>query len=198
MDEKTDELRDIFLSVADDETVTEHQEEPRGTLASDESSVDERLQSVLAELRDEFGVETTYTDSELVEIVRGFYAGDDDAAIAATVGGDESDVFAARMALHLVRDDDAPGPIESALRQREEASLSVEQVAGEFGVQPATVERALAVREARERSRRVSHRFRTAFEEVLTDADLTVQFTASTQDDGLDDATAGAETDVDF
>lgn len=198
MDDKTDELRDIFLSVADDETVTEHQEETRGTLASDESSVDERLQSVLAELQEAFGLETAYANAELVEIVRGFYAGDDDAAIAASIGGDEDAVFDARMALHLVRDDDAPNVLETALRERDDASLGVDQLADEFDVTPATVERALAVRRARERSRRVSYRFQTAFEEILTDADLTVQFTASTHDDGLDDATAGAETNVEF
>ena len=48
MDEKTEELRDLFLDVADDGTVTESQEETPGSL-TEERPEDERLDDVPAD-----------------------------------------------------------------------------------------------------------------------------------------------------
>ena len=62
----------------------------------------------------------------------------------------------------------------------------------------AAVDRASAVVAAENRSRRVSHRFRTSFEEILTDADLTIRLTGGAHEDGLEEATEGAEVDVEF
>ena len=57
---------------------------------------------------------------------------------------------------------------------------------------------ARAVLRAKDEARRASQRYRSEFEEILTDADLTVQLTASVRDDGLEEATEDIETDVDF
>jgi len=52
MDEKTEELRDIFVDVAGEDTVTERQEAGHGSLLSDEDGVEERLLAVIDGLGD--------------------------------------------------------------------------------------------------------------------------------------------------
>jgi len=215
MDDKTEQLRDIFLDVADDATVTETQEEGRGTLATDEESVDDRLQSIIDRLREKFDVRTGLDNERLCHLVRAFYAGEDDDTIATELGCPVEAVFRARMDLHLVRDEDLPGEELAATIRADEGlaatiradeAVSPDDIEGAataaladaVGVEQRTAERALAAMAATDRSRRVSHRFRTAFEEVLTDADISVRFTADTHDDGLEDATEGAEVDVEL
>ena len=203
MDNKTEELRDIFLDVADEKTVTESQEDARGSLTGADRPVDERLQSVVAELREKFPFDTELPDEEYCELVRLFYDGADDAALAAALSCSPEQAFRARMDLHLVRDDDPPCEAVSpsdleAIRDRLAADESPAAIADALGIDEAAVDRASAVVAAENRSRRVSHRFRTSFEEILTDADLTVQLTGGAHEDGLEEATEGAEVDVEF
>lgn len=199
MDEKTEELRDIFLDVADDETVTESQKDERGSLAPSGDSVDERLQQVIDRLREKFDTTTPLTDEQCCEVIRRFYAGDDDEAIVAELGADRDTIFQARMELLLYHDDDflSEGTLES-IKEGYNEDRSAAGIATDLDLAEETVARTIAVLEARNRSLRVSHRFRTAYEEILTDADLSVQFTTDVHDDGLDEATEGAETNVEF
>lgn len=197
MDEKTEELRDIFLDVSEEETVTESQSEDRGSLTDQGGSVDERLREVIDQLREKFGFGTDLADEQRCDLIRLFYDDADDAAIADELGVAAETVFAARLELHLLREGE-PAVDESVASRLRETDAAPATVAAEEGLDVETVERAARVVEAQERSRRVSHRFRTAFEEALTDADLMGQLAADAHDDGLDDATEGAEVDVDF
>jgi hypothetical protein len=197
MDEKTEQLRDIFMDVADDETVTESQTEQRGSLLR-EGSVDERLEATIEKMRDRFTFETELGTHALRGIVRQFFDGESDDGIAAILSVPAEIVFEARMDLHLVRDDDAEGVDHSAVRNRLNAGQSLDQIAEALDAERETVARARRVIEAENRAQRVSQRFRTEFEEILTDADIAVRLTADTQDDGLDEATEGMEVDVDF
>lgn len=196
MDEKTEELRDIFLSVSDEETVTESQADDRGSLTDESSSVDERLQEVLDQLRGKFGFETDLTDDQRRKLVGLFYEDRSDSAIASEMDVDAATVFEGRLELHLLRDDEPA--VNEAVVERLQEDADPETVVEETGTDHETVERAAAIVDSRQRSRRASHRFRTAFEEILTDADLMGQFAADAHDDGLDDATEGAEVGVEF
>jgi len=202
MDDKTEELRDLFLDVTDEQTtVTESQEEGRGSLTDDGRPVDDRLQSVIEQMQEKFTFETAWDTETYCDLVTGFYDGSDDAALADALDKPPARVFWARMDLHLLRDDDPIGEDIGASELatiRDRADEDASALATDLDMQASTVERCRGVIAARDRSRRVSHRFQTAFEEILTDADLTVQFTAETHDDGLDGATEGAEVDVDF
>jgi hypothetical protein len=71
-------------------------------------------------------------------------------------------------------------------------------IAGDLAADPIALKRAARAIDAEQRARRVSQRFRTEFEEILTDADIAVWLTADAQEDGLDDATDGMEVDVEF
>lgn len=202
MDEKTEELRDIFMDVAEEGTVTERQAEGRGSLADvDEADIEARLQEVVAEMRERYDFETDLAATTYCGVVRGFYEGEDDATLATELGVDPETVFAARMDLHLVAEADTDPPFAMrVLRDRVsgEETVETDALAAELGVDTETVARYRRVAAAQNAARRASHRFRTAFEDALTDADLTVQLTADVRDDGLEEATEDIETDVSF
>jgi hypothetical protein len=201
MDEKTEELRDIFLDVADDETVTESQEDARGSVADTGETDGERLVATIDEMREKFEFETDLSPAQLQPLVEAFYEGNDDETIAEELSVSPETVFEARMDLHLVRDEDPPAvSVDEKTWETvgDRTGEDSEQLAADLDIDATAVEQLLAVIHANDRSRRVSNRFRTTFEECLTDADLSTQLAAETQRDGLDDATEDAEVDVDF
>ena len=200
MDEKTEELRDIFIEVTDEDTVTESQEETPGSLASDED-VEARLRETIADMRENLEFSTTLSDDDLVTVVRGFYAGDSDAEIARSLGDASlsKTVNRARIDLHLLTDDDrdAPFPLET-LREELDHGRSVTDIADRLDVSESTVRRYRRIVAAEMERRRVNDRYRDEFENVLQDREIAERLTANVQEDGLDDATGGMETDVSF
>jgi len=194
MDEKTEELRDIFLSVSDEESVTESQSEDRGSLLGDSEG---DLGAVVEQLREKFGFELSLSEELRVRLIEEWYDGADDGELAAELDLDPETVFEARMELHLLRDDE-PRLDERTIDAIREGEHSAEQVAERVEATAEEIRRARMVLDTQARSRRVSQRFRTAYEERVTDAGLSDHLTAETQEDGLDGATEGAETGVDF
>lgn len=200
MDEKTEQLRDIFLDVADEETLTERQEESRGSLA-DEATTEERLRSVIEAMRDRYEFHTSLSDDQLVDVVKGFFAGKNDTAIARDLG-DESlskTVSRARIDLHLVTDRDRDAPFDlDVLRELLETDRAMTDIADEFGVSESTVRRYRHVVEIQNERRLVSDRFHEEFAMIAEDRELGERLTAEVKQSGLEEATEGMETNVSF
>lgn len=199
MDEKTEELRDIFMDVAEDGTVTESQAAGRGSLAdADEDDVTDRVAAVVERMRDRYDFATDLPTADLVTVVRGFYDGDDDAVIADAIDADPGTVFAARMDLHLLADADTEFDFDlDAFRDRLDAEgTDPETLATAFDTDPETVARARRVLATTVAVRRVSHRFQSEFENAIPDAALALQLTAAAREDGLEEATEDIETDT--
>lgn len=200
MDDKTEQLRDIFLDVTEESTVTEPQDQSRGSLATT-ADVETRLAGVVATMRDQLGFGTTLDDEDLATVVRLFYAREPDAAIARALG-DESlakTVSRSRVELHLLRDADLDAPMDlDALRDFLDHGLSTREVADRFDVSPSTVRRYRRVVEAQDEIRRVNDRYRSEFESILQDRELSERMTDAVQEDGLEEATEGQETNVSF
>ncbi len=198
MDEKTEELRDIFLSVTDESTLTEHQRDDRGSLDTDRD-VERELQDVISEMRERYTFETHLDESALIDLVQRFYEGatDDDLATALDVEPDE--IIRARYDLHLTRADehevafDRPSIIKAAAKGATPAEL-----ADRFEVDTATIKQQLRIHDVERRSRQVNQRFRDAFDTILADAELSKQMVRDVHEDGLDEATEGLETNVSF
>lgn len=196
MNEKTEELRDIFTDVTDgEETVTESQEDTRGSLERDDRTDEERLENVVEQMRERYEFETDLSDDELIEVAEGFYDDESDEAIADDLGVDADEVFEARMSLHLVRDEDADEVDLAAIRDREEDDATL---ADEYDVSEAQIRRYRRVAEAEDESRTANDRYRDEFDSILADAELSERMTTDVREDGLEDATEGMETDVDF
>jgi hypothetical protein len=199
MDEKTEELRDIFMDVADDETVTESQEDTHGSLASEED-VEARLRDAVSEMVDNLGVDTPLAVEDLATVVEAFYAGEDDAGIAEALDADvdPETVAHTRTDLHLLREDDTDPPFDyEALRDATlDDDASVSEFLADVDADEDTVDYYRRVVEAREEIRRVNDRYRAEFENVLRDRELSERLTSSVQEDGLDGATEGQETDI--
>ncbi|WP_136689593.1 hypothetical protein [Halorhabdus amylolytica] len=200
MDEKTDDLRELFVDVAGTDTVTEDQEVAHGALSDpDEETVEAQLRGVVDQMRERFSFETDLGDDKRVKLVRRFYRGDTDVELADRLSIDERTVVAARLELHLFRDSDNEAPIDwETLRGRLKRQDNDEALAEELGLDRDAVARYRRVLVAREEARGVSHRFRSAFRDVLPDADLADRLTADVTEDGLEEAVADIETDVSF
>ncbi|EMA43874.1 hypothetical protein [Halococcus saccharolyticus] len=220
MDEKTEELRDIFVDVTDESTVTERQEDTPGSLARDESAA-ERVEAVVASMRERYDFDTDLPDAALADLVEGFYDGLGDAALAEraadSVDEDDADegtssdasdpetfdlsrrdVFRVRMDLHLVREADTDAPFALGdLRDRLTNDEPIAEIADALDVAESTVRRYHRVLETQAERRRVGDRFREEFDEILSDADL-ASLTEDVTRDGLDDATDGMENDLSF
>ncbi|QSX00649.1 conditioned medium-induced protein 4 [Haloterrigena alkaliphila] len=196
MNDKTEELRDIFTDVTDgEETVTESQENTRGSLERDERTTEERLESVVTQMRERYEFETSLSDDELISVAKAFYEGDSDSEIASDLGVDEDDIFEARMSLHLVSENDADEVDLAAIRDREEDDAVL---ADEYDVGEAQIRRYRRVAAAEDESRAANDRYRDEFDSVLGDSELSEQMTTDVREDGLEDATEGMETDVEF
>ena len=200
MDEKTEELRDIFMDVTDEDTVTERQEEGRGSLADEQSDEDLEagIRSVIEEMRDRYEFDTDLDDGALVRVVRGYFEGDSDTEIAEAVDTDRRAVFRARLDLQLLRDRDTDAPFEMAdLRDLLVDDVPVSEIAGELDASESTVRRYRRVLRAQHEARQVSDRFRAEFEDQFTEAELSEQMTSEVKEDGLEEATEGMESESD-
>jgi hypothetical protein len=200
MDEKTEELRDIFIDVTDESTVTERQEETHGSLSS-EAELRERLEAVVARMRERYDFGTTLSDEELATVVRGYYAGDSDAEIARELGDASlgKTVARARVDLHLLRDADTDAPFDlDELRDLLDEEASTADCADALDVSGSTIRRYRRVIETQREMQTVNDRFIDEFENILRDRELSDRMTEAAQEDGLDDATEGMETNVSF
>ncbi len=193
MDDKTQELRDIFMEVAEDEAVTERQEESPGSLA-DERSSQERLEEVLARMRERYTFRTDYDNETLLTVARHFYEDRTDEEIAEEIDAPAEQVFEARLDLHLLKDIDREAPCDfDELRRAAAADRDISALLEDADPEPYR-----ALLEAEEEMRRANYRFRDEFDDILGDGDLEEHLTRSVTDDGLEDATAGMEIDTGF
>jgi hypothetical protein len=200
MDEKTEELRDIFMDVTDEDTVTEPQEEGRGSLADEQSDedVEAGIRPVVGEMRERYTFDTDLGDETLVRVVRGYFEGDSDTEIAEAIGTDRRNVFRARLDLQLLRDRDTDAPFDMAdLRGLLVDEVPVSEIAEELDTSESTVRRYRRVLRAQHEARQVSDRFRAEFEDQFTDAELSEQMTSNVKEDGLEEATEGMESESD-
>ncbi|SFR34174.1 MULTISPECIES: hypothetical protein [Halorubrum] len=225
MDEKTADLRDLFVEATGAETVTERQDAERGTLVDrDDEATDERLRDLVAAMRERYGFSTPLDDAAYALVARGRFADEGDAAIAAAIrealearemGDGDTEVDAetvrkARLDLHLVRESDrevdvdggggeegADPPFEYAdLKRLTAAGNSIVECAEELEAPPDTVARYAAVARTDIASTRANDRFRDAFRDLLTDADIEGSLASDAREDGLREATEDIETDV--
>ena len=172
MADRTDELRDLFRSVTGTDEVTETQS---GGSEPDERDTDARLAAIVSKMRDRYAFTADLPVEAYVQLIRLYYDGAGDEEIAAQIETSASTVVRARLDVHLLRDGETH-PETSA------------EIPGQSRL----------AAEAERRSRRASQRFRTAFEELLTDADLSRRLTEQVTEDGLDGATDDAEVGVEF
>ena len=197
MDEKTEALRDIFMDVTEESTVTERQEATRGSLTR-ERSPEERTERVVEAMAERYSFETDLENETFAELVRAFYADESDSDLADAIDESRHTVFRARMDLHLVRESDTDAPFDlDALRTRLDNDESVADIATALDAAESTVRRYRRTLETQTERRAVGDRFREAFDEIYLDTDL-ASHTEDVTRDGLEEATDGMESDVSF
>ena len=195
MDEKTAELRDIFVEATGEESVTEGQSADRGSLLDDPD--DDRVRAVLERLREETDVRTDLSPAAHERVVRLFFEGLSDAEIAAELDRPAETVVRARLDAHLVRPSDREVEFDrDRLRRLVREGVPATERAAAVDADGATVARQSAVIEAELVSTRHNHRFRDELAELLSDAPLGERLASAAREDGLREATEDIETDV--
>lgn len=194
MDEKTEQLRDIFMDVSEEDAVTESQAAGHGSLTdTDEETVAERLREVVGRMRDREAFHTDFEDGALVTLVRGFYAGRSDAELAGKLDTTTDAVVEARLDCHLLRDDDVEADFDlAAFRRRvvgDGETPTDTALAETFDIDEDGAAHYRRVVGTQAAARQVSHRFQSAFEDALAEAGLTTRLTATVRETGLDEAT---------
>jgi len=198
MDDKTAELRDVFLDATGTETVTERQSPARGSLVDtvDPERVTARLGELLETMREREEFETDLGTEAYLRLIDGFHDGATDATLADRLGIDAETVLRARLDCHLVRADDRDHPDFAAIRERIVDGADDEAVAAALDCDPAAVARVRRVVAADRAATHANERFRDAFADLLTDADLSGRLASDSREDGLREATEDIETDV--
>jgi hypothetical protein len=195
MDEKTAELRDIFVETTGEEAVTETQSADRGSLLDDPD--DDRVRETLLRLREETAVATELSLAVHERVVRLFFRGADDAEIAAELDLAPDTVRQARLDAHLLREADRQASFDrERLRRLVAEGVSPTEAAWAVDADEATVARHAAAIDAEFASRRHNHRFRDELAELLSDAPLSDQLASDTREDGLEEAAEDIETNV--
>lgn len=198
MNEKTAELRDIFMEVTEDDTITEQQEESRGSLTEDEREITGKLRAIIERMREQLVFETNRSVDEYETVVRGFYDDERDSALADRLDIDQETVVQIRHDLHLIRERETDVPFDSAVFRRLLAEDHTDsEIADALDITEARVHKHRCVVQTEDEIRRVNGRYTDEFEELLTDADLE-EHTEDVTQDGLDEATKGMETNVSF
>lgn len=199
-EKKAEELRDIFVDVTDESTVTEEREEERGTLPG-EDEIDDEIKETVDEMRDEHGFETSLDDDDIVSVVRLYHEGASDAEIARELGDDSLDktVRRARIGLHLFRDSDFDAPFEiDRLEELLDEGMTNSEIADELGVSSSTIRSYRRAVESRRQSEEADDEYAERFEAVLEDREISERFTPDAKRDGLEGATEDSEVDIDL
>lgn len=199
MDERTEDLRDLFTSVTGEESATESQSADRGTLVDGAGSVEERLEAVVAEMRAAVGFEVDRDDAALARVVRGFFDGETDAAMADALDTDAATVARMRLDLHLLREADGDTPVDTdRLATLLDEGADPEEAAATLDTDAETVRWLQSVRAAVRERRATNRRWYDAFAAVATEADLASRYTDAAQEDGLKEAAEDIETTLSF
>lgn len=199
MDEKTEELRDIFVDATGADTVTESQEESRGSLSDAEPDIRRRVEEVVEQMRERYDFQTALPTAELRQVVMAYFEDVDDETIAAELETDPQTVFDARMDLHLVREAERDAPFDlTELRRMLVRDASRQECVEALGAEEETISHFAEVIRAELEATRANDRFYDEFIELLTDTDLAAKHAKDAREDGLKEATEDIETDVSF
>jgi len=199
MDDKTAELRDIFIDATGSDSVTESQSESPGSLTDTDTDVTDRLLELIGRMQERYDFTTEFDNETLARIVQWYYTDCTDREIAAELEADPEAVFAARLDLHLVGEADREAPFDlDDLRRLVVDDVPLSERAERLDLTEETARHYSQVVGADLRSTRANDRFRDEFAELLTDSDLTGQLARDAREDGLREATEDIETDVSF
>lgn len=195
MNEKTAELRDIFMEVTDDDTITEEQQETKGSLTENEREIKTKLRDTIEQMG-ELTFDTDLSLDAYETIVRGFYGEASDTALADRIDRDRDTITRARHDLHLIRDRETDVSFDTdSFRRLITENHTDEEIADRLDIPKSAVRDFRRVVETEDEIRRVNSRYTGEFEELLTDADLQ-EHTDDVTETGLDEATEGMETNV--
>jgi hypothetical protein len=198
--EKVEQHTDIFTDLTGESSTTERQHEDRwASVSAGNSDADDTTRGIVREMTDEYGIQTSLDENELVTLVQQYHAGKSDTEIARALGSSSRDktVARARISLHLFQKTDFDAPFElSQLRELLGQDAPTEKIADTLSASKSTVRAYARVLDAETEAERADHEYQSRFKQALTDtetdSDHTDQFSetvsTSAYASGLEDA----------
>lgn len=183
-------LKAIFQEVSDTDTVTEHQEEQRGSIIE---TTDDHLQDTITEYKSTYSFETTLTTSELATIIKHTHDGKSDREIATELGNRNLDktVQRARTNLLFITDDDLSTNVldinELETLLNDDTDYSNPDLADKLNTSTSTISKYRRLLRLLDRKQHTDYPER--FENALDQNNLNATVAKDLIDDGLDDAT---------
>jgi DNA-binding NarL/FixJ family response regulator len=194
--EKVEQLTEIFYDIAGGSTTTEKQDEDRWSTS--QSGSDETVRTIIREMIDEYGIQTSLDEDELVTLVQEYHDGESDKEIARALGTPNRDktVTRARRNLHLFRDSDFDAPFSlDRLRELLDQDASTAEIADALSASESTIRTYTRVIATENEASSVDHKYQHRFEQALDDSangdsdDLFSEtLSASARASGLEDA----------
>lgn len=195
-EDRTERLRELFVDVTGDTTVTE-QQEPSPTVLGTQHDSDATLRETIQEMCEEYGIQTSLTVDELATVVRLFYDERSDTAIARELGDSSRDrtIARARINLQLFRETDFEAPFDlTHLREMMTNDLPTTSIAEQFNVSETTVRSYRRLLEQEREAIATDYAYPTRFQEILADDEFDDREPDPTlRYDGLSDAIEGAD-----
>ncbi|EMA56756.1 hypothetical protein C451_00715 [Halococcus thailandensis JCM 13552] len=174
--EKVEQLTDIFHDITGESATTERQHENRwASVSADNSDNNDTIRSIIREMTDEYGIQTSLDEDELATVVRSYHAGEGDREIARTLGTPNRDktIARARVSLHLFRDTDFDAPFElSQLRKLLDQDASNDEIADTLSASKSTVRAYARVLDAETEAEHADHEYQSRFEQALGDTEM--------------------------
>jgi hypothetical protein len=198
-----EELTAIYMDVSQgDTTTTERQEDQRGRWISN-TNTNQQIRSTIEEMRDRYDLSTRLSTDQLVTLVRAFFEGGGDTAIARRLGDASLDktVARARLGLHLFRKGDITADFDlETLNECFEAGNSGAECARRLNIAASTANQYRRVLKVEKEAEKVDYKYYNQFHHFCVESS-DVEYEDSdfgeepNFEDGLTDAVAGAGAD---
>ena len=198
-----EELTAIYMDVSKgDTTTTERQEDQRGRWTSN-TNTDQQIRSTIEEMRERYDLSTQLSTDQLVTLVKAFFQGEGDTAIARRLDDSSLDktVTRARLGLHLFRERDTTTDFDlKTLSECFKAGNSGVECAHQLNIAASTANQYRRVLSAQQEAKRVENTYYERFRRLCSadgtteGEDLNAEFEPNF-DDGLADAVADAGVD---
>ena len=198
-----EELTAIYMDVSKgDTTTTERQEDQRGRWNSN-TNTDQQIRSTIEEMHERYDLSTQLPTDQLVALVKAFFEGKGDTAIARRLGDSSLDrtVTRARLGLHLFRERDTTADFDlETLSECFKTGNSGTECARQLDIAASTANQYRRILNAQQEAERVENTYYERFRRLCSadgtteDEDLDAEFEPDF-DNGLADAVAGAGAD---
>ncbi|MBT8507445.1 response regulator receiver protein [Methanomicrobiaceae archaeon CYW5] len=188
MNQRKQELLDLFTNITSKTTIVEPMRKIHGTLR-DKEAIEREVALIMREVLDQGHFKTKLAPRQLAQLVCAYYDNKNDTEIARTLGDEKlsKTVARARVRLKLFRELDFKMPFDPAqMEALLDSGKTMKEISEELGISPSTLREYRHVIESQRDP--TLDPFLERIRDVMEDRDLTESMTGGVVNDGLSEA----------